>query len=388
MIPVRNSPNGPMWLQGYADFTNRLMSWRKTHNKDNPNDIICIWHPREKKGLVDHDEEVQSSQQAEEDEGQEEELIPSTPSRAFIEAASDPIRDPVPSSSTAHMSTAPEQTAWEGNQFHIPTFPGANQLSQTTNTVPPDSIYCPGYPSTFLHQNIYTTAAGPSRSVGQSLEPDYLSQLNTQPVERTCGGNQIYIPTFPGAEQFPQTTNTAPPEDIYNPGYPSTFAPQHIYDAAAYPWTFSSPNIYPAAANAPNFTPQYMYTAPTHPCHVANPDVYSSPYIYNNPISTAQDFGDIPAFTNSVGMAPQNLYTHPQPTNGAQHDDFGLYQPSRPTFWDQTPPTAASQSTQPTTMASTSPVSPQENPPFAFSSSEADPFMGAGWSSDMAEDWL
>ena len=388
MIPVRNSPNGPMWLQGYADFTNRLMSWRKTHNKDNPNDIICIWHPREKKGLVDHDEEVESSQQAEEDEGQEEELIPPTPSRAFIEAASDPIRDPVPSSSTAHMSTAPEQTAWEGNQFHIPTFPGANQLSQTTNTVPPDSIYCPGYPSTFLHQNIYTTAAGPSRSVGPSFEADYLNQPNTQHVEQRWEGNHLNIPTFPGAEQFSQPTNIAPPEGIYSSGYPSTFAPQNVYDAAAYSSTFLPQNIYTTAAYAPTSSSQNIYTAPIYPCHFGNPNGYTSPNYNNTPIFTTPDFGNIPTFTNSVGMASPNIYAQSPPTNVAQHDDFGLYQPSRPTVWDQTPPTAPSQSTQPTTMASTSPVSPQENPPFAFSSSEADPFMGAGWSSDMAEDWL
>ena len=63
MIPVRNAPNGPMWLQGYADFTNHLMKWRNEHNENNPDDFICIWHPRGKKGPVDDDEDAESSQQ-------------------------------------------------------------------------------------------------------------------------------------------------------------------------------------------------------------------------------------------------------------------------------------------------------------------------------------
>ena len=54
MIPVRKSPHGhPMWLQGYADFTNRLKTWRDTYNENHINEYIHVWHHRDKKRSVD-----------------------------------------------------------------------------------------------------------------------------------------------------------------------------------------------------------------------------------------------------------------------------------------------------------------------------------------------
>ena len=84
IIPVRKTPKGPMRLQGYTHFTNKLKAWRDTHNKENPNEVIHVWHHREKK----------PSGQAEKNEEQEEELVLPTPSMAFDNAAGDRISYP------------------------------------------------------------------------------------------------------------------------------------------------------------------------------------------------------------------------------------------------------------------------------------------------------
>ena len=377
MPPVRNTSNGRMRLQTCTHFSNAVGKWIKDVNKLAKRKIIIPWHNREKglKSIPTNEMSDDGPSQQAEDEAQEEELVPPTRSMAFNEVASHPINDPVPSSSTVHMPLMPEQTSWEGNLSHIPIFPG-------TNTVPSDSIYTATCPPTFAPQKIYTAAAGPSRPVGQALEPDYPSQLNAQQVD------QPYIPTFPGANQFSPTTNTVPSDSVYYPVYPSTSAPPDIYDAAAYPSTITPRNIYTSAAYAPNLIPQNMYTDPNYPCHFGSPNMYSTPYKYNIRIPTAPGFRNIPTFTNSVGMSPPNVYAQPPPTYGGQHDDFRLHGASRPTIWGQNPPITAPQSPQTVATAPTASVLPTESAPMAFSSSEGDPFMGADWSSDAADEWL
>ena len=369
MVPVRNTPKGPMRLQGYAHFTNKLMAWRDNHNEHNPNVFIHVWHHRDKKKPVDDDDVAQSSEQAEEDNEQEEELVLPTPSMAFDDAAWDPISYPHPSSSGMPVLMRSEQTR-EDNRLGVPTFLGANIPEQTTNTALPESIYSPVYSSNFVPQNIYTA---PPESI---YSPVYSSNFVPQNIYSAADyiqDNQFDVPTFPGTNRFSQTTNTAPPESIYSPHYPSTFAPQNIYGAAAYPSSFSSQNI---------------STATLYPCHLANPNLYSSPIDYKSPISTAPGFENIPTITNSVAMAPPNMYTQPAITYEARHDDIGLHVPSFPTVCEYSPSIVASQTTQPIATAIPAPVLPSENANTTFSSSEADPFMGADWSPEMSEDWL
>ena len=370
MPPVRNSPNGRMWLQGYTDYTNQLVAWRVA------NKSVTIWHPRTKKGLVDDDDDdddvAESSEQTDEDESQQEDLLAPTPYTPWNDAASEPIIHPYQSSSTTmHMSSMPEQSSWGGNHGHIPTFfPGANRPGQTINNAPPpQGIYTPGWPSNFGHQNIYAGANHNFDLAPAGIYPA-LDELNS------------------GANLPANTAYAAPPESIYAAGYPSSWAHQNIYDdAAAGSSTFSPPNIYTAAAYAPTSTAQNMYTAPVYPCHQGNPNPYSTPYDYNTPISTAPSFGDTPTFTNYVGTSPQNLYTRPVLTNEAWHDNLGVHQPSGPTVWEQNPRTAVSESPCAVATAPPAPVLPSENANMTFSSAEKDPFMGADWDADMVEEW-
>ena len=394
MIPVRNTPNGRMPLQGYTDLTNRLRFWRKGHNKDNPGHKISSWHPRGGKRTVDHDEDAESSQQAEEDEGQEEELVPPTPSRAFYEVASDPISDPVPSSSTVHMPTMPEQTSWEGNRVYIPTFPGTNTPAQMTNTVPSDSTYTATCPPTFAPANIYSSAGNPCDSAPANIYPSpYDPNLRTS------------LPA--------QTTVTVPSDSVYTATCPPNFVSPSIYSSAGYPYNFTPAGQYPAldisdpgthpraqktntvgsdsihfAGYAPALASPNVYTSPAYPFHLSHTDGYSSPYAYNNPATTAPGPSYMPSFTNSTPMTPWNSWMQPeQNVDQAWQGDFGL-QPEFQAHPEPHPPVSGSSSAQPTTAATSPPVLPEQNTPTMFSSSETDPFMGADWSSDTAEEWL
>ena len=325
-----------MRVQTYSHFTNRVGKWITEVNQEAGREIMVPWQKRKPKAINKTGDDG-SSQQVEEDEEQEEELALPTL------AVKEPVNCSYPSSSRLPASTMPEQT-WEGNHLNIPTFPGAIQLSQTTNTVASDSIYSAGYPSDFAQQNLYDTAA------------------------------------YPSAFQ---------PQNIYTAAaYPSAFQPQNIYTAAAYPSAFQPQNIYTAPAYSSNLSSQNIYTTLAHPYHLANPNVYSSPNDHNTPISTAPGFGNIPTYTNSVAMVPQNLYTQPAHIYEARDNDFGLHRPSPPTVYDQNPPAATSQGTQPIAAASSTPVPPAENANIASLSTREDPFMGADWSAEAAEDWL
>ena len=345
MIPVRNSPKGRMRLQGYTYFTNYLKSWRDSHNKKNVNEFVYVWQHRDKKKLISDDDVAQSSQEDEEDEGleedeeQEEELVLPTPFMPTSDAARDPIIYPYPSSSTVHMSTTPEQTSWEGNHLSIPTFPGANQFAQTTNTVPSDSIYTASYPLAFPPSNIYSSAGYPY---------DFASANRSSLNHRTN-----YIPitpgTFSGADIPAHTTNTVPSNSIGFTGYPLDFAP---------------PPYIPASITS-----------------------------HNNYTSVAPDFGNSPPISSSVTATTYGDYTQPcfnilNNADDVWHDNSGLHRPEFPAHREPNPPITALQDTQPVATASSVPVLPEENAPIAISSPEEDPFMGADWSPEATGDWL
>ena len=392
MIPLRNTPKGPMRLQGYAHFTNKLMAWRDNHNEHNPNVFIHVWHHRDKKGPVGDKDVAQSSEQAEEDDEQEEELVLPTPSMAFDDAAGDPIIYPQPSSSRMPALMRPEQTR-EDNHLGVPTFLGANIPEQTANTAPPESIYSPVYPSNFLHQNIYSAA-------------DYTQD------------NHLGIPTFLGTNQFSQMTNTVPSDSIYTAIYSPAFPSSNLYSSAGNPCDFAPGDSHPllntpnagtylraqntntvesdsiySAGYAPALASSNIYTAANYPFHLAHTDGYSSAYNYNNPAATAPDVGNIPGLTNYTAMAPwsesmQPDYTCRQSVDEVRQGDFGLHRPEFPAHHEPHPPISVSSSAQPITTAISAPVLPSENANTTFSSPEADPFMGADWSPEMSEDWL
>ena len=305
--------------------------------------IIVPWQTRTKLKPADETNNDDSSQENEENEEQEEEeLVLPAPCVAYNDAARDPISYPYPSSSTVHMSTMPEQTSWEGNHLNIPTFPGANQFSQTTNTAPPESTYPPGYPSTSVHQNIYSAAGYPFDFASGNTNP-FLYNLNPEA-------------TIPA-----QMTDTVLPNSIYSAGYPSAFAPSNIYTTSNYPVDSAASSIYPA---------------PMDHCTIT---------------AVASEFGNLPLSTNSVAML-HNPYI--QPNSNIRHNidevwqgDFGLHRPDLPACHEPHPPSAAPQSTQPIATAISTPVLPEESATTAISSPAEDPFMGADWSPEMAEDW-
>ena len=353
MVPVRISPHGhPTWLQGYADFTNRLKTWRDNYNNNHVNDFIHVWHHRDKKKPGEDDDVAQSSRQDEEAEQREyEELVLPTPRMVADDAARQPIGYSYPSSSTMHVSTAPEQTR-RGNHLDIPTFPRAIHDSQTTNTALPKSTYTASDPQALPPSNIYDATGHPYDFASGDTYPNLYN-------------------TNPGTYLSGQTANTAPPEGICSPGYPSTFARQNIYSSAGKPYDFLPPNQYSSFATpspgtytraqnmntvasncvrsegcAPALASSSIYNAPTEPHHSANPNPYADPQEYNAPIPTASDFNDIPTLNNSIAMALRSLFTQPGTTCETWDDDFGLQQPDVPTVWQQNLPTVAPQSTQ------------------------------------------
>ena len=361
MPPVRNSNQGRVHLQGYSHYSNHVRKWIVDVNEAARRQIMFPWQKRNKKPTNKTGHNGSSQQDEEDEEEEEEELDPIfTPSNGFQ-----------------------QHEAWHANQM--------------------------------------LTDDGPyrsSRPVGQPLEHNYLGQASTQHGEQTWEGNHLNIPTFPGANGFAQTTNTAPPEGIYSPGYPSTFAPQNIYSAAGYPHDFApgdthpslnkpnlgtylhgqttdtvpSDSIYPAACPS-NFAPSNIHTDPAHPFHLAYLDMYSSPNNYNNLKATAPGFDDILTLTSSVATTSQKTpvqppFTYEQSLEEAWQGDFRLQQPTSPTLPEPNPPTTASQCAHTIATAPSAPILPSETAPIAISSPEEDPFMGADWSSETADDWL
>ena len=199
MPPVRNSNQGRVHLQGYSHYSNHVRKWIGDVNEAARRRIMFPWQKRNKKPTnktghngssqqAEEDEELDpiltpsngSSQQAEEDEEEEEEELDPilTPSNGFqqheawhanlVLTEDGPYRSsrPVGQSLEPNYLGQPDiqygEQTWEGNHLNIPTFPEANQFSQTTNTVPSDSIYSAGYSSTFAPSNIYTSALHPS----------------------------------------------------------------------------------------------------------------------------------------------------------------------------------------------------------------------------------
>ena len=340
MPPVRNTDKGRKRLQTYTYFSNCVGHWIKEVNEAAGRRIMVPWQTRAKSKPADETDNDESSQQAEEDEDQEEELVLPM---AYNDAAEDPISHPYPSSSTVNMSTMPEQTSWEGNHLNIPTFPGANQFSQTTNTVPSDSIYIASYSPAFPPSNIYSSAGNP---YDFAPADQYPSPHNPNP----------------GTYLRAQTANTVASDSIHSAGY------------------------------APALVPSSIYTAANYPFHLPQTDGYSSPYKYNNPTTTAPDIGGIPIFTNSTAMTPWNNWTQPdyscrQNLDQAWQGETGLHRPDLPAHHEPSPPTVASQDTQPIATATSLPVLPEENANITFSSPEEDPFMGADWSPEMTDEW-
>ena len=330
MPPVRNTPHGREPLQVYSHFSNAVGAWIRKVNKAAGKKIMFPWHTRGRNSDPTNDvSDNDPSQQVEEDEEAEEEL------------------DPVVTSSNGFQ----EEDAWHPNQ-----------------ALTEDETY------------------RSSRPVGPSFEPYYLGQPNIQHVEQTYGANQLHAPTFPGTNMPAHMTNTALPENIYSPAYPSTFARQNIYNTGPYTSTstFPSQNLYTTGAYPPNYSSQYIYTAPPNAYSLANPDLYSSPDYNNMSIPTAPGFGNLPINSDSLAMASQNPYTQPPPTNQVRYNHFDPQPRSAPRVRAQNPPTAAPQSSRPVATTIPAPAPPEENADMTFSTPDADPFMGA----EFSDDWL
>ena len=267
MPPVRNTDKGRMRLQTYSHFSNCVGRWMNDINDKAERQIMAPWHHREKSKTPEETGDDDLSQQAEEDQAQEEELVLATPSIPFDNSAREPVNYPYQSSSRMPVSMAPEQTSWEGNHLNIPTFPGANQFAQTTNTVPSDSIYTASYSPAFPPSKIYSAAGYPHGFASGDTNPFLHNQ-----------GPEATIPA--------QATDTAPPESINSPGYPSTSVHRNIYDAAGYPFDFAPGDTHPSQNN-PNLGTylrvQTTNTVPSDSMYLAAyPSNFSRQNVYNN----------------------------------------------------------------------------------------------------------
>ena len=215
MPPVRNSTKGRMRLQTYSHFSNSVGHWMEKVNEKANRQIMFPWQIRTKsKPTAETDSDGSSQQDEDDDQQEDEELVVPRPPMGVDDAAREPIGYSDPSSSTMHMSTAPEETC-RGNHLNIPTLPGTNQYSQTTNTPLPTSTYTASHLQAFPPSDIYGATGYP-----YNLAPENIYHSFDTPD--------------PGANIPAQMMNTAPTESVYDPGYTSSFEHRDIYGAAAH----------------------------------------------------------------------------------------------------------------------------------------------------------
>ena len=314
MPPVRNSNQGRVHLQGYSHFSNYVRHWIESVNKNARRRIMFPWQIRNKNPTnktghngssqqAEEDEEDEeedeeeldpiitpsngSSQQAEEDEEEEEELDPIlTPSDGFqqheawhanpmlIEDApyrsSGPVGQALEPYYLGQANTQHGEQTWEDNQFHIPTFPGANMPAQMTNTAPPEGIYSPGRSSTFAPQNIYDAAAYPP-TFSPSYQniyatSDYLSHLAPPSIYSSPWDYTIPTATASGSSSIPVCTDSTAMIPWSNPMQPDYTYRQSLEEASQGDFGLYWPEL-PAhrEPNAPTTASQCAQTIATAP---------------------------------------------------------------------------------------------------------------------------